>query len=285
MATVKEIVAERFIAQIEAGVPPWKRPWQEVLGAARNYVSQHRYRGINTFLVPRGEYVTFNQCKKCGGEWPTASERFIVVFYKPMDAPKKDVDAEDDEHDRRFMLRYYSVSNVLSCGIEPHVLDAVTFQPHERIERAEAVIDGYRTIGMPSVKFGLDQASYSPLLDRINMPDIKQFVSPEEYYSTFFHELTHSTGHKSRLERNFGKYPPSERYGREELVAEMGSAILAWDCQIATGKMQDNQASYLSNWINAIKGEPNMVVWAGGKAQKAVDYMTNGKTVKKEEVA
>jgi len=284
MPTVKEIIAERFIAQIEAGVPPWKRPWKEVQGAARNYVSQHRYRGLNTFLVPRGEYVTFNQCKAKGGEWPESSRRHIVIFYKPMDAPKKDADAEDDDNSRRFMLRYYSVCNVLDCGIEPHVLDAVTFQPHERIERAESVISSYQSVGMPKVEFGFDQASYAPGIDRIKIPDITQFVSPEEYYSTFFHELVHSTGHRTRLGRKFDLHPSSERYGREELVAEMGSAILSWDCQIATDKMQDNQASYLANWISAIKGEPNMVVWAGGKAQRAVDYMMGASELKKEDV-
>jgi antirestriction protein ArdC len=107
------------------------------------------------------------------------------------------------------------------------------------------------------------------------MPSIGLFRSSEEYYSTFFHELTHSTGHKSRLGRDgfesvqsFG----SESYSKEELVAEVGAAMLCGVTGIENRTL-GNSAAYLKTWIERLKSDSRLIVTAASAAQKAADYI------------
>jgi antirestriction protein ArdC len=103
------------------------------------------------------------------------------------------------------------------------------------------------------------------------------FVRAEEYYSTLFHELTHSTGHATRLNRPtltdlcpFG----STNYSREELVAEMGAAYLCSLTGIVNATI-DNSAAYIQGWLRRLRSDPKVLVQAAAQAQKAVDYLTN----------
>jgi antirestriction protein ArdC len=121
------------------------------------------------------------------------------------------------------------------------------------------------------------QAFYNPLEDLINMPIKESFKSKEEYYSTLFHEMVHSTGHSSRLNRNevsttsaFG----SDNYSKEELIAEMGSAFLCAQSGISVNTLA-NSAAYISFWLNKLKQDSRILFQAASQAQKAVDYMTN----------
>ena len=112
-------------------------------------------------------------------------------------------------------------------------------------------------------------------MDLVNVPKMTLFDKAEEYYSTLFHELVHSTGHKSRLNRkemqgdaSFG----SESYSREELVAEVGSAMICTMTGIDHVPL-DNSASYLDSWIRALKGDSRLIIGASSQAQKAVEYI------------
>jgi len=114
------------------------------------------------------------------------------------------------------------------------------------------------------------------MADRVSMPKPGSFASREEYYSTLFHEMTHSTGHRSRLARDGVTNPTlfgSHAYSREELVAEMGAAFLAGHCGIETQTL-DNSAAYLAGWLRVLRKDARMVVWAGGQAQRAADWIT-----------
>src|SRR5262249_5455877 len=126
---------------------------------------------------------------------------------------------------------------------------------------------------------------YSPLADRVSMPRPESFSGPEEYYSTLFHELGHSTGHRSRLARE-GVIDPkrfgSHEYSREELVAEMSAAFLAARCGIETWTL-DNSASYVASWLRVLRKDSRMVVWAGGKAQKAADWILGVRRIEEQE--
>ncbi|MBR6705244.1 MAG: hypothetical protein IKI84_01005 [Clostridia bacterium] len=119
-----------------------------------------------------------------------------------------------------------------------------------------------------------DRAFYQPSTDRIVVPTMAQFTESAEYYSTCFHELTHSTGHMKRLARldttaNFG----SESYSKEELVAELGSAALVNHCGMETASSFHNSAAYVANWLTALKNDKRLIVSAASKAQKAVDLI------------
>src|ERR1019366_10713382 len=107
------------------------------------------------------------------------------------------------------------------------------------------------------------------------MPARELFQTPEGYYSTLFHELTHSTGHASRIGREGIEQLntfDSELYSREELIAEMGASMLAGVCGISPAVIQ-NSAAYLANWIQVLKGDSKLLVQAASQAQKAADYI------------
>jgi antirestriction protein ArdC len=118
-------------------------------------------------------------------------------------------------------------------------------------------------------------AWYSPIADKVGIPAINSFNGSEEYYSTLFHELVHSTGHKSRLHREQFDNPVrfgSESYSKEELVAELGASMLCGVSGISP-RVLDNSASYLQSWINRLRGDSRLIVSAASQAQKASDYI------------
>jgi antirestriction protein ArdC len=147
---------------------------------------------------------------------------------------------------------------------------------NNRIEDCEKIVAGMPN--RPAFEQS-DKAWYAPGRDVVGMPSIGLFRSSEEYYSTFFHELAHSTGHASRIGRDgfesvqsFG----SESYSREELVAEMGAAMLCGVTGIENRTIE-NSAAYLRTWIERLKSDSRLIVTAASAAQKAADYIL-GKT-------
>ena len=127
----------------------------------------------------------------------------------------------------------------------------------------------------PAITHQSQRACYSPLLDIVNMPQPESFDAPTAYYGTLFHELTHSTGHESRLNRDSITDPVrfgSHTYSREELIAEMGAAFLNGHCGIDASTL-DNSAAYIHGWLKRLKNDPKLVVQAAGKAQRASDYI------------
>jgi len=173
------------------------------------------------------------------------------------------------------MLRYYSVFNIVQCeGIED-TWKAPVEADHEPIKEAQAMVEAMPNA--PKIEHKEAQAYYRPSTDTVNMPRLGLFDSAESYHSTLFHELVHATGHKTRLDREgitsatamFG----SEEYSKEELVAEMGAAMLCGICGLDNIKTEENTISYLKSWIGRLKDDPSLAIAAGGQAQKAVDYI------------
>jgi antirestriction protein ArdC len=177
------------------------------------------------------------------------------------------------------VLRYYNVFNVEQCdGIAaPDVaaIEPVAFNP---IEAAELLVKGYAD--GPAVEHGGTQAIYRPNADIVRLPEPSHFASGEEYYSTLFHELSHSTGHSKRLDRKFDTDPKpfgSADYGREELVAEMSAAFLCAHAGI-TPVVIENQVAYLQGWISKLKGDKKLAITAAGAAQRSADWIRNERT-------
>ena len=135
----------------------------------------------------------------------------------------------------------------------------------------------------PPIHHGGSRACYQPSNDEVHMPDRERFDSSEEYYSTLFHELVHSTGHASRLGRTgitetivFG----SRTYSKEELIAEMGATFLCGHTGIENAVI-DNSASYLASWLGRLRNDSRLVVQAAAQSQKAVDYVLDQREEKK----
>jgi antirestriction protein ArdC len=120
----------------------------------------------------------------------------------------------------------------------------------------------------------------------VTMPVPESFESPEAFYSVLFHELGHSTGHKSRLARGGVTDPQrfgNHEYSKEELIAEMSASFLRAFAGIDTEPLADNSAAYLASWLRVLRKDSRMVVFAAAGAQKAVDHIRDVKTAEEAE--
>lgn len=285
MATnVYQMVTERIINEMEKGIIPWHKPWAGVTDGAVSYVTQKPYSILNQFLLGEaGEYLTFNQCKSLGGTIKKgAKSKFVVFFTFVEDKKNKKIDENGIEHyDKIPILKYYNVFHINDCeGVKSKMGEKEAVKEFEPIEVAEGVISGYlqREQKLTLIHKKQNSAFYSPATDTVVLPLKEQFVQEEEYYSTAFHELTHSTIPVYRCNRKndnavaaFG----SENYSREELVAELGSAMLCNHCGINMDKTIKNQAAYIQSWLKALKNDIRMIVWASSRAETAAKYILN----------
>ena len=274
MATVAELVTNEIIKRLEAGTIPWFKPWSGV-DRAVSYVSRKPYSGINRLLLEPGEYLTYNQVQERGGYVKRGAKSYIVVFYKPITV----IEGEDEEPEVKRVLRYYRVFNVNDTSLEPHTLEEVEHD-NTAVESAEEVIDNY--INREHIRVINDRLSgralYSPDDDLIVVPTLNQHKSAEHYYSTIFHEMGHSTAHKSRLDRlsNKSYYRKSESYSREELIAELTSSMLCAYTHVDIAEVIDNSAAYINSWLQALKNDKNMILISSAKAEKAYNYILTG---------
>lgn len=274
---VYEMVTERILEQLEQGIIPWHKPWTGTAGAWSRSTGR-AYSLLNQWLMPQGEYATFNQIKKEGGKVKKGEHGHIVVFFKPTVIEAEDKDGNKVKKTVP-LLRYYTVFNIETQvdGLERKYNKEDIEKHNEPIEELESIKNGY--LDRSGVKFNNirgDKAYYQPGADRIVLPLLEQFDSIEKYYSTAFHEMAHSTGHSSRLNRiketaHFG----SEEYGKEELVAEITAAAVLNEAGIESSATLKNSAAYVQNWTNAIKGDNKLIVHASSKAQKAFEMIMN----------
>jgi antirestriction protein ArdC len=282
MSAVAGYVTERVLASIDAGTAPWSRPWH--VDQAKNLVSKKPYRGINVWLLDYEKakhkyssdwWLTFNQARASGGSVKPGSKSAMVVFWKISDhkdgcgcAKCVSARAETGARGKLFMLRYYKVFNA-DCVTGIKVPEAVAKTKHQPIPECEAVLK--RWLDFSKVKYGHggDRACYSPVLDEISMPDLDKFKGPEYYYTTAFHESVHSTGHKSRLDRLDNRGGGMDGYSREELIAEIGAAMLNAKTGIDTRAVIEHNAAYLKHWRDAIAKDNNLILSAATRAEKA----------------
>lgn len=275
---VYEMVTERIIAELEKGVIPWEKPWTGVKSGAYNRVSKRPYSLLNQMLLKHtGEYATYKQWQDLGGQVKKGEKSEIVVFWKIFEAEETNKDTGEKETKKIPLLRYYNVFHISQVeGVEPLAPEQLNDEV-EPIEEADKIITDYIT--REHIEFTecrSNEAYYSPSSDRVVVPMKEQYKVINEYYSTTFHELTHSTGHKNRLNRletgavaAFG----SETYSKEELVAEIGSASLMNLLGIETVKTFRNSAAYIQSWLQVLRNDNKFIVSASSKAEKAVNYI------------
>lgn len=274
-ANVYQMVTDRIIEEMQKGVIPWEKPWTGVRAGAFNRVSKKPYSLLNQMLLKHtGEYATFKQWSELGGKIKKGAKSEIIVFWKITEIEEEN---EDNEKVKKniAILRYYNVFHISQVeGVKP--LES-PFPEVEPIEEADRIINDY--VAREHIDFtecASNKAYYSPSMDCVVVPMKEQYKLINEYYSTTFHELTHSTGHKTRLDRlesgavaAFG----SETYSKEELVAEIGSASIMNLLGIETTKTFRNSAAYIQSWIKVLKNDNKFIVSAASKAEKAVNFI------------
>ena len=281
-----QVITNRIIEQLETGVLPWRKTWSSY-GLAKNYVSGKSYKGINMLLMnffsPHSipYYLTFNQAKELGGKVKKGSKSQQVIYYNMIfkdkngnKISKEDAENREDVKVMKF-LKYFNVFNVDDIEGIDFKFEEIRLLPNEKIERCEKLVQSYPSPPEYQEK-DRGRAYYHPLEDYINMPPIGQHDSAEFYYSTYFHELVHSTGHGKRLAREeittpnrFGSVP----YSQEELVAELGASFLRKIAAIDSDPIFQNSSSYIQGWLSKLKDDKQLIFKASAEAQKAVDYI------------
>lgn len=284
---VEAEITAKVIEALEGGTVPWTKPWTAAWGEVPTSVATGRpYRGINALLLwmestARGYaspyWLTFKQAKERGGSVRKGEHGTTVVFWKRIEVEDKDA-VEPGTKKSVFLLRHYTVFNLeqtenvsLPPRFDPPETDETEpiVAPDAIAEIIAEYVDG------PSIDLDShgDSAHYDRLVDRVTIPEIERFSSPSRYAATVLHELVHSTGHESRLNRFERNGEPqhfgSERYAREELVAEMGSAMLAGISGLEVEVEQS--AAYIENWLGALRNDQTLIVSAAQQAQKAID--------------
>lgn len=271
---------------------PWVKPWMSMGRPQQNIVSKRPYRGINALLTGFTDFtqpywVTFDQAAKNGGTVKKDEHATPVLLWKPTErkAKKDTPGAVLNEHGdwvvRGLFSRYYRVFNVEQTeGLEhliPEEPELVTPDPHEAAESAIRAFGGFCERENIEFTSGGDRAFYRPATDGITLPKLEQFTSRVAYAATAWHEGVHATGAKHRLNRDevtgltlstFGSPP----YAREELVAEIGAAMMAEHFGFGMEHV-DQSAAYVQGWLKALEDDDNLIVSAAQRAQKAVDYI------------
>jgi antirestriction protein ArdC len=278
---VYEIVTERICELLEAGTVPWHQPWNPELGMPRSLSTGKLYRGINVWLLGSSMYAspwwgTYKQIGEHDGQDRKGERSTLVVFWKQTKRTVVDEQTGNETERKGFSLRYYRVFNAEQCeGLVLPDLPA-DLHDHDPIEAAESIVDGYVDGPGPRLLIGGDRACYSPSQDLLRVPGREAFETREEFYSTAFHEMTHSTGLATRLARKdlleFHSFGDAS-YSREELVAEMGASMLSGLAGIDQVTLP-NSAAYLAHWVKVLKGDSRLVVTAAAQAQRAADFIT-----------
>ncbi len=274
---LRKEVTDTIIKALEAGTAPWVKPWTAAnSGLPMKQDTGQAYRGINILLLTlagfaftSNEWYTFKQAKTRGGNVRKGEKGTMIVFWKMLKKTEEDPFTGEETEKIIPMLRQFVVFNRDQIEGLPE-LELEEVPDFERHEEAEMTIAGSGA----SIKYGTNAAFYRPTSDSIGMPNREAFDNPESFYATSFHELTHWTGSKSRLDRDLHKgIFGGEEYAFEELVAEIGSAFLCAEHRI-DGQLQ--HPSYIAHWIKGLKEDQNAIFRAAKLAQAAADLINEG---------
>lgn len=302
--TSYEVITNQIIAKMEQGRIPWVKPWNECRWRIKgedfhrfdcySYSNGKLYNFINHMLLDyeAGEYATFNEISKAGGKVKKGEHASIICGWIVENKDKKDAQGnvilDDDgnpEQEKTFALRYYRVFNILTqCeGIKPKhewvKPKTMAKAKQHKVDEAEAIVKKYLSSkDHPTLEIKQsNKAYYSPMHDLVVVPEMKQFKVVDEYYSTLFHELTHSTSKKTRCNRKEDKKVAfgDENYSKEELVAEIGSCFLSAQAGLTAESAFRNSVAYLQSWLKALRNDPKMIIMASAQAEKSTEYILN----------
>lgn len=270
---------EKLIEQVElAG--SWIRPFKKAIsgGMPKNFSTGANYKGANIFFLwleaidknySSNEWLTMKQCNLLKGKILKGSKATPIFFFKPIEI-KEEKDGEEIEKTIP-MLKVFYVFNIEQTTLKNENKDEV-FNNNSTIDLCE---DFFASLNFIDIKKDT-KPFYSCTDDFIGIPDINSFISSEEYYATLSHELIHSTGHKTRLDRDMSQ----KSYAYEELIAELGSAFVSAYLGIDKEPIQDNCKAYLKGWLKSFKDDKKYLWKAMGEASKAFDFLIDEAEIK-----
>ena len=276
---IAQIITDRIISELEKGATPWVKPWRTLKGMPGegmpfNPASGTVYRGINHFWLGMQPfampyYVTFKQAQQLGGS-VKAEQKGIPVVYWNVHRKETIGDKGETVTSAYAFIKHYYVFNIEQC--EGLTLPAMPEMPAVEWDSCAAADDIVSRLNLAGgLTHAGDSAYFRPSTDAIVMPPMAAFDSRENYYATLLHESVHASGHDSRLKRITPARFGSENYAFEELVAELGAAMLCAKCGI-DGDLR--HAGYIENWLQALRNDKKFILSASAKAQQAMDYLT-----------
>lgn len=285
-------VAQNIISKLDQGIIAWShfaKPNVVNFGMPTNGNTKRRYNGINVWILGMEQeakgystnvWFTFNQLKALGGFVRKGEKGTAIWQYKgrSFNVTKEDDGTETKTFGNRPIFSVAYVFNLdqaeglddLKAKVKAST-NMVDGEEFNTSAEAESFIN--KVLGDTIVKHSNQvRAYYTPALDAIHMPNKKVFRSEVAYYSTFLHEIGHWTGHESRLKRiDPIQFADRETYGKEELVAELFSAMTA--STLGMNIDVDNHVAYCQSWSKALKNDKDgMIVWAMNEAMKAFNY-------------
>ncbi len=278
MKDIYQEITGQIIEALEQGTAPWVKPWSTA-GMPRNAVSGREYSGINTILLAMSPYgsplwLTYKQAKAAGGQVRKGEHGTTVVFFKPFNVA--DVNNPEAKEKSIPLLRSFTVFNAQQIEGLP---EKYTLASKPQLDNFADNEEAEMYLGKAVIEHGKSKACFIPSADVIFMPDKADFKSIADYYATGLHELTHWTGHRSRLARDFNGRFGDAAYAFEELIAELGAAFLCGHCGI-DGQLQ--HASYLQSWLKVLKADKRAIFTAAAAARRASEFVT-GKREQDEE--
>lgn len=274
--TARDIVVDRILEAIESTQTlPWKQTWL-CRKLPYNFSTKKPYRGINVLVLwamtianghdsDRG-FLTYRQASQLGAKVRKDEKGYPVLFAQNQKVEVVDslghpvIKNGEVVTKWQWITKYYTVFNVSQIdGLPEHSgPEATCLKANEIIESLDFKLD----VGNPA---------YLPGQDKILCPPPSDFDTQDDYYASLFHELVHWTGAKHRLDRDMKGWFGSEKYSREELVAEIGASFLMAECGLVGA--EESNASYVKHWLTFLKNDRQAIITAAAQAQKAVDYI------------
>ena len=271
-------VTARILAELERGAAPWVKPWSATPGrnVPQNAVSNRPYSGCNVILLwlTRGQgwatprFLTFKQAQEAGGSVRKGEHGTKVYFVKQLRVTES---KEGEEAERLVpMMKEFTVFNVAQCeGLPASIVEGKPARVRNPDTR-DALADEFLAASGAAIREGQGEAYYAPGQNFISMPAFTAFKGADHFYGVAFHELTHWTGHKARLDRDLKGRFGQAAYAAEELIAELGAAFLAAEFSF-DGDVR--HAGYIETWIGLLRSDKRAFFTAASKAQAAADYL------------
>jgi antirestriction protein ArdC len=274
---VRQTITDKIIALLERGVSSTRPRWTgcKATGLPTNARTGEAYHGINVLLLwaemaektySSSQWLTYKQAADKGGQVRKGEKSVLCVYYQTVQ--KKD-DQPDDEAESYFLARPFWLFNVAQVdGLPADLVAPAVVKDFDASQEAEQVLIKTQA----NIYYCFDSAYYAVLQDKICMPTRERFTSPENFYATALHEVTHWTGHESRLNRQFGKRFGDDAYAFEELVAELGAAFTVSQLAMVDATIEAH-ADYVQSWLRVLRNDKRAIFTAASQAAKAADFI------------
>ena len=291
--TPEEKLVEELITLMESGKQPWRKEWDCTNGGKQqNILSHHIYTGQNPALLafyqmargyPLPLWAGGGQIKSKGWKIRKGSKACYICVPSKYQIEVENTFGEKIKESRTGGFYFSPIFNVKDIEgedkdeiIARHQGEADQPRPEpERMENCEKAFAAYHRRETLETQWAGERACYSPSLDIVTMPERKKFHSAHALYSTWAHELAHSTGHSKRLKRDLTGMYGLDKYAKEELIAELAAYLISDELQINSD--EKNHANYLQSWIKCLRKDPSILKDSLRQANAAKNYILHPK--------